>query len=73
MGAVNEIIHDGVTGFVRATPGDLAVAVIAAGQLDRLACRQVAAERFSTARMAADHVRLYESVAGARRAPARVA
>ena len=72
MGAVNEIIHDGVTGFVRATPGDLAVAVIAAGELDRLACRQVAVERFSTARMAEDHVRLYESVAGARRAPAHV-
>jgi glycosyltransferase involved in cell wall biosynthesis len=73
MGAVNEIVDDGVTGFVRATPGDLALAVVAAGELDRLACRQVAADRFSIARMAEEHVQLYEAVTEARRAPARVA
>jgi glycosyltransferase involved in cell wall biosynthesis len=73
MGAVNEIVDDGVTGFVRASPGDLALAVVAAGELDRLACRQLAADRFSIARMAEDHVRLYESVTGAHPAPVRVA
>jgi glycosyltransferase involved in cell wall biosynthesis len=73
MGAVSEIVDDGLTGFVRSTPADLAEAVLAAGQLDRLACRQVAADRFSTARMAADHVRLYESVLGPHRTTALVA
>jgi glycosyltransferase involved in cell wall biosynthesis len=73
MGAVNEIVDDGVTGLVRATLGDLALAVVAAGELDRLACRQVAAARFSIARMAEEHVQLYEAVTEARRAPARVA
>ncbi len=62
MGAVSEIVDDGVTGFVRSFPTDLAWAVGAAGDLDRRTCRQVAAERFSTARMAENHVELYEQI-----------
>jgi len=73
MGAMSELVDEGVTGFVRTAPADLALAVLAAGELDRFACRKVAAERFSTVRMAADHVRLYESVVDPRRAPLAVA
>lgn len=62
MGAVSEIVDDGVTGFVRAFPADLAWAVGAAGDLDRRTCRQVAADRFSTTRMAENHVELYEQI-----------
>jgi glycosyltransferase involved in cell wall biosynthesis len=72
MGAVCEVVDHGVTGFVGTTNADLAMAVLAAGDLDRDGCRRVAAERFSTARMAADHVRLYESVVETGRRPAPV-
>lgn len=73
MGAVHEIVDDGVTGYVRSSRAELAVALHAAGDLDRRACRQVASERFSAARMADDHVRLYEQLVRARNDPARVA
>lgn len=61
-GSVPEIVDDGVTGFVRATETDLADALLRVGELDRAACRKVAAERFSTARMVADHVDLFRAV-----------
>ncbi len=73
MGAVREIVDDGVTGFVRAAPADLALAVQTAGDLDRLACRRAVVERFSIARMAEHHLRLYRSVVEAQSAPAGVA
>jgi glycosyltransferase involved in cell wall biosynthesis len=61
-GAVPEIVDDGLTGFVREEEADLAEVVLDVGTLDRRLCRDVAAERFSTERMAADHVRLYQSL-----------
>lgn len=73
MGAVGEIVDDGITGFVRAGPAELALAVLAAADLDRLACRRTVVERFSIARMAEHHVRLYRSVVEARPARAGVA
>ncbi len=41
MGAVSEIIDDGVTGFIRSGEDSLAEAVRAAADLDREACRRV--------------------------------
>jgi len=34
------------------------------GEIDRGVCRSVAASRFSAKRMAADHLRFYQSVLG---------
>jgi len=61
--SVPEVITDGVTGFVRATEREMVDAVLRVGELDRSRCRKDCAERFSTERMVADHVALYERVA----------
>jgi glycosyltransferase involved in cell wall biosynthesis len=71
-GSVPELIDDGVTGFVRSTEAELAQALGAVDSLDRAACRAAAVERFSSARMVADHVRFYERVV-ADRHPSRAA
>jgi glycosyltransferase involved in cell wall biosynthesis len=59
FGAAPEIIDDGVTGHLRTGHRPLVDALLAVAALDRTACRAAAAERFSTERMVADHVRLY--------------
>jgi glycosyltransferase involved in cell wall biosynthesis len=65
-----EIVDDGVTGFLRAGTHPLAAALLEAPRLDRAACRAVAAGRFSSRRMVAEHVRLYqELLAGPGSAP----
>ena len=61
-GATAEIVDDGVTGFLADDEVDLARAVRAAGRLDRQACRESAEVRFSAARMAKEHLELYERV-----------
>jgi len=61
-GSVPELVEDGTTGFVRAAEADLADTVRRAGDLDRARCRKEAAERFSTKRMVAEHVALYQAV-----------
>jgi glycosyltransferase involved in cell wall biosynthesis len=61
-GAVPEIVDDGVTGYIRRSEVDLAEAVLKVEDLSRDACRAAAAARFSIQRMAADHVRFYESI-----------
>jgi glycosyltransferase involved in cell wall biosynthesis len=61
-GSVPELIDDGLTGFVRATPEELAGALHRVPGLDRARCRATATQRFSTERMVADHVALYEQV-----------
>jgi len=61
-GSVPELITDGVTGFVRATESEMADTVLRVAELDRSRCRKEAAERFSTERMVADHIALYEQV-----------
>jgi len=58
-GSAPEIIDDGVTGYLRDAPADLADALGRAAELDRAACRRAAATRFSTERMVAEHVDLY--------------
>jgi len=62
VGSAPEIVHDGVTGFLRSRSLSLAAALLDASQLDRAACRAVAVRRFSTERMVAEHVRLYEKL-----------
>ena len=62
VGSAPEIVDDGVTGFLRSGGLPLAAALLDAAQLDRTACRAVTVRRFSTERMVAEHVRLYEEL-----------
>jgi glycosyltransferase involved in cell wall biosynthesis len=62
MGAVPEIVDDGLTGFVRSTEDALAEALLAVSGIDRDRCRKAVAERFSATRMVADHLALYDSL-----------
>jgi glycosyltransferase involved in cell wall biosynthesis len=62
VGSAPEIVDDGVTGYLRTGRLPLATALLNASQLDRTACRAVAARRFSSERMVAEHVRLYEEL-----------
>lgn len=64
-GAARELVDDGVTGFRCPDLVGLADAIAAARTLDRSTCRARAVERFSTARMVAEHLELYRSVLGA--------
>lgn len=61
-GAAPEIVDDGVTGYLRSGIGELADALSLAPGLDRRACRRAAELRFSTGRMVADHISLYEEI-----------
>ena len=65
-GSVPELVDDGVTGFVRHSEAELAEALGHIDDLDRSRCRTEAVERFSTQRMVASHVALYESIRMAR-------
>jgi glycosyltransferase involved in cell wall biosynthesis len=60
VGSAPEIVDDGVTGYLRPGVSSLAAALLDASQLDRAECRAVAVRRFSSERMVAEHVRLYE-------------
>ena len=61
-GSVPEIIDDGVTGYVGDELEGLAEALSRAAQLDRGACRKAAETRFSTERMVAEHLELYNDL-----------
>jgi glycosyltransferase involved in cell wall biosynthesis len=62
VGSAPELVDDGITGFLRTGIPALATALLDASYLDRATCRAVAANRFSSERMAADHLRLYEDL-----------
>lgn len=62
IGAVPEIVEEGVTGAMSPGPEGFAAAVTRAMALDRRAVRERAVERFSTARMARDYVQVYEQL-----------
>jgi glycosyltransferase involved in cell wall biosynthesis len=62
VGAAAEIVDEGVTGYLRSDGRTLAAALVEASYLDREPCRAVAVGRFSTQRMVAEHVRLYEEL-----------
>jgi glycosyltransferase involved in cell wall biosynthesis len=62
FGSVPEIVEEGRTGFLRESIEDLAACLRRVAELDRTACREAAETRFSTARMVADHVALYQEL-----------
>lgn len=61
-GAAPEIIEHGVNGFVCADSAAMAEAVTRIGEIDRRRCRQSFEERFTSDRMAAEHIGLYEEI-----------
>jgi glycosyltransferase involved in cell wall biosynthesis len=61
-GAAPEIVDDGRTGFLCSESGSLVEAIRQVPDLNRAACRDAVIERFSTARMVADHVALYRDM-----------
>jgi glycosyltransferase involved in cell wall biosynthesis len=60
VGAATEIVEHGVTGFICDDRTELVDALAHVGDLDRTACRAAVAERFSTERMVAEYLSLYE-------------
>ena len=71
-GAAPEIVDHGITGFVRSTVAGLAIGVNRAPTLDRDACRAAAAaERFSSERLVAEHIKCYEQAIAGTWAPTR--
>jgi glycosyltransferase involved in cell wall biosynthesis len=61
-GAAPEIVDDEVTGFLCPKRRDMVAAVGRVGEIDRRKCRAAVEERFSTPRMVADHLELFESL-----------
>jgi glycosyltransferase involved in cell wall biosynthesis len=71
-GSVDEVVEDGVTGFVRETMRDLADVIPRVGELDRRACRERAERLFSPAAMADGYEQVYAELV-ANTGPALVA
>jgi glycosyltransferase involved in cell wall biosynthesis len=66
-GSVGEVVEDGVTGTVCATQTEMvAAARISATLFDRAKIRARAQQRWSSARMASDYLRLYEQLISSR-------
>lgn len=66
-GSVPELVENGVTGFVARTAEEMVELVRPGGPVDsfdRQRCRNRAVQRFSRERMVAQHVALYERLAG---------
>ena len=63
-GAAPEVIEDGVTGFLCSDEAAMADAVGRLDEIDRSACRSAVEGYFSTERMVAEHVELYEQLRG---------
>lgn len=61
-GSMPELIDHGVTGFLVDTFDEALEAVDQLGQIDRHACREAVATRFSVERMADEYLRLYERI-----------
>ncbi len=66
-GAAPELVDDGATGYLCDGVVDMALRMAEVANLERHACRKAAESRFSTQRMVADHLELFERL----RAPAR--
>jgi glycosyltransferase involved in cell wall biosynthesis len=63
-GAAPEIVEDGTTGFLCHDVADMAEAITRIDRLDRAACRRAVEGYFSTERMAAEHLALFEDLLG---------
>ncbi len=61
-GSVPEVVEDGVTGFVVRDVAEMAERIRQLDSFDRVRCRERARERWSSLRMAREHVALYERV-----------
>ncbi len=61
-GAVDEIIEDGVTGFIVESIEEAVKAVERIPSIDRRRCRTVFEQRFSASRMCDDYLRVYERI-----------
>jgi glycosyltransferase involved in cell wall biosynthesis len=61
-GALPEIIEHGHNGFLADDEAEFAQLLLRAGEIDPLACRRSAEERFSAATMAESYLRLYGEV-----------
>jgi glycosyltransferase involved in cell wall biosynthesis len=66
LGAVPEIVDEGITGYSAKTAGEFPTAVSEALSLDRRRVRHGAERRFSAERMAREYVRVYEQLAAQR-------
>jgi glycosyltransferase involved in cell wall biosynthesis len=65
-GAAPEVVDHGRTGFLCDDEAAMAEALGRVDQLDRADCRAAVEGYFSTGRMVAEHLELFESVLGAR-------
>jgi glycosyltransferase involved in cell wall biosynthesis len=63
-GSMREIIRDGETGYVVEDNEGAIDAVAAVRSIDRSICRTDVEDRFTSARMARDYVRVYEKILG---------
>jgi glycosyltransferase involved in cell wall biosynthesis len=63
-GSMPELIEDGVTGFLVDSFDEAVAAIGRVGEIDRAACRQSVAERFTVGRMADRYLELYRSLLG---------
>jgi glycosyltransferase involved in cell wall biosynthesis len=64
-GALPETIEHGRTGFLVNNAEEMAQALRRTGEIDPLACRRVAEERYSAARMTQQYIELYQQLAQA--------
>ncbi len=62
LGAVPEILEDGVSGFTAANAEEFAQSIPKCFALDRRVIRERAEQRFSVERMAADYLRVYQQI-----------
>jgi glycosyltransferase involved in cell wall biosynthesis len=62
-GAVEEIVEDGVNGYLVDSVREAVETVERLDRIDRVACREVFERRFTARRMALDYLRLYRRIA----------
>lgn len=65
-GSVQEVLEDGVTGWIVEGIEEAVQAVERVPALSRARCREVFEERFSASRMAQDYLRIYKTLLGGR-------
>ncbi len=63
-GAAPEIVEDGTTGYLCRDVADMAEAISRIDRLDRVACRAAVEGYFSTERMVAEHLSLFDDMLG---------
>lgn len=66
MGSVPEVMEQGDTGFIVHSVEEAAAAVERCADFNRRRCREIFEQRFTSARMARDYLRVYESLIGPR-------